>query len=62
MSVNPPIRKLEHAEVRGARTAVSAAANALAAVYSDPQKRDDAQKRLATAHRALDAAITRNPS
>lgn len=59
---HPPHRKPEHSEIRSARIAVSAAANALAAVYSDPANRPEAQKRLATAHRALDAAITRNPS
>lgn len=62
MPLNPPVRKPEHPEVRSARAAVSAAANALAAAYSDPLKRPEAQKALAAAHRTLDAATTRNPS
>ena len=57
-----PHRKPEHPEIRSARTAVSAAADALAAAYSNPKDRPAAQAKLSQAHRALDAAIARNPS
>lgn len=62
MTVKAPHRKPEHPEIRSARTAVSAAAEALAAAYSDPKNRPAAQAKVAQAHRALDAAIVRNPS
>lgn len=62
MATPAPHRKPEHPEIRSARKSVSAAADALAAAYSDPKNRPAAQTKLAAAHRALDAAIIRNPS